>query len=57
VDDVSIPVTTMTPDSDGQMTSLCILLLGTTVATDGFCSLILCYHCSDEQDARDYSGL
>jgi hypothetical protein len=35
------------PSSDGRMMSSYPSLLGSTVATDDFCLLLLCYHCSN----------
>jgi hypothetical protein len=39
----------------GGMTSTRLSLLESTVATGGFCPSLLCYHCSNGQDAHHYS--
>jgi hypothetical protein len=55
------PVATRGHSSDEQMMLSRPSLLGSTVATDGFCLSLLCYRCSDVvvvmEDACHYSGL
>jgi hypothetical protein len=48
-----VPIATRHYSSDGRLTSLYPSLLQTTVATDVFCSSLLCYHYSDVVVAMD----
>jgi hypothetical protein len=59
--DVTVSVATTDHSSDGRLTSRCLSLLHTTVATGGFCLSLLCYHYSNTvvaaRVARDHNDL
>jgi hypothetical protein len=52
--DVMVPVAATNHSSDERLMSRCLSLLQTTVATDGFYPLLLCYHCSDTVVAMNW---